>query len=161
MVMQKTSFTTKVLDVISEAFVSLGEIPRRYTCEGVNISPPLFISGIPHHTVSLVLIVEDPDAPGGTWTHWVMWNIPPVRYIGEGEAPGIQGINDFGVTVYGGPCPPSGSHHYHFKVYALNRLLDLPEGSDRKIVELAMDKHILAYGELIGRYTKTRHHSFA
>ncbi|MCU0397299.1 MAG: YbhB/YbcL family Raf kinase inhibitor-like protein [Cyclobacteriaceae bacterium] len=152
---------TRILKISSEAFTSMGEIPRKYTCEGINISPPLAISGYPEETRSLVLIVEDPDAPGGTWTHWVMWNIPPVHEIREGEAPGVQGKNDFGVDVYGGPCPPSGSHHYHFKLYALNCMLDLPEGSSKREVEHVMEKYVLAYGELIGRYKKTKHHSFA
>jgi hypothetical protein len=151
---------TRILKISSEAFPSMGEILRKYTCEGINISPPLAISGYPEETRSLVLIVEDPDAPGGTWTHWVMWNIPPVQ-IREGEAPGVQGKNDFGFDVYGGPCPPSGSHHYHFKLYALNCMLDLPEGSSKREVEHAMEKYVLAYGELIGRYKKTKHHSFA
>ncbi|MCU0356401.1 MAG: YbhB/YbcL family Raf kinase inhibitor-like protein [Cyclobacteriaceae bacterium] len=149
------------LRLSSEAFPNLGEIPRKYTCEGINISPPLHVEGFPSGTKSLVLVVEDPDAPAGTWIHWLMWNIPPVHDLHEGDASGVQGLNDFGVTVYGGPCPPSGSHHYHFKVYALDTVLELPEGSTRQELEWAMDKHIVAYGELIGRYKRTRHHSFA
>jgi Raf kinase inhibitor-like YbhB/YbcL family protein len=144
----------KLLILRSKAFENNCEIPRKYTCEGVNVNPPLQIDGIPAKAKSLVLIVDDPDAPGGTWVHWVVWNIPPTHQINEDEVPGVQGINDFGVNLYGGPCPPSGTHNYHFRVYALNALLDLPEGSSRHDVELAMDNHIIGYGELVGVYHK-------
>jgi Raf kinase inhibitor-like YbhB/YbcL family protein len=151
----------KYLHITSPAFDTQGEMPRKYTCEGINVSPPLYITGIPRGTRSLAIIVEDPDAPMGTWTHWVVWNILPTHVIHEGEVPGVQGVNDFGVNLYGGPCPPSGTHHYHFKVYALDKLLNLSQSSTKLQLEFAMDNHILAYGELVGRYKKNKHHTFA
>jgi Raf kinase inhibitor-like YbhB/YbcL family protein len=146
----------KVLTVTSESFASKTVIPRKFTCEGEDVNPPLDIGGIPEETKSIVLIVEDPDAPSGTWLHWLVWNIPVTHHIHENEIPGDQGLNDFGRNIYGGPCPPSGTHRYFFKIYALDDLLDLPEGSLRKDVEDAMLDHIVAYGELEGRYKRTR-----
>jgi Raf kinase inhibitor-like YbhB/YbcL family protein len=151
----------KLLTVTSSAFKVNGEIPPKYTCNGINVSPPLEIKNIPGSAKSLALLVEDPDAPRGTWVHWVMWNIPPSLTIREGAVPGVQGVNDFGVNLYGGPCPPSGTHHYHFKVYALDTLLNLPEGSTKNDLEYALDNHILAYGELVGCYTTNRHPMFS
>jgi Raf kinase inhibitor-like YbhB/YbcL family protein len=148
------------LHVTSPAFDAQGEMPRKYSCEGINVSPSLEIKGIPMGTGSLAIVVEDPDAPSGTWTHWVVWNIPPTPIIHEAEVPGVQGVNDFGVNLYGGPCPPSGTHHYHFKVYALDKMLDLPPAANKLQLEFAMDNHILAYGELVGRYKKARHLAF-
>ena len=146
----------KVLSLSSKAFHEGGIIPEKYTCEGKNINPPLDITGIPEKAVSLALIVEDPDAPGGTFTHWVVWNIPITHCISEDDVPGIQGANDFGKNNYGGPCPPSGTHRYFFKIYALNTLLNLPEGSRKEHVEDAVRDHILAYGELVGLYKKIK-----
>ena len=145
----------KLLSISSRAFSPKGFIPKKYTCEGDNISPPLDISGIPHQAKSLVLIVDDPDAPGGTFIHWMSWNIPITHHIDEGETPGDQGKNDFGNMGYGGPCPPSGIHRYFFKVYALGDLIDLDPNSEKVQVEEAIAEHILAYGELMGRYTKS------
>lgn len=142
----------KVLTVSSKVFEMDSEIPGKYTCEGANVNPPIDIQDIPQEAKSLVLMVEDPDTPGGSWLHWLVWNIPPTRHIRESTIPGVQGVNDFGVNIYGGPCPPSGTHHYHFKVYALDTVLDLAEGSTRSEVELAMDNHILAFGSLVGLY---------
>ncbi len=156
-----THTENKYLHISSRAFNARGEMPRKYTCEGINVSPPLEIKGIPRDTRSLAIVVEDPDAPRGTWTHWVVWNIPPTHVLLEGDVPGVQGVNDFGVKVYGGPCPPAGTHHYHFKVYALDTLLNIPPDSTRFQLEFAMDNHLLAYGELVGRYRKSRHHTFA
>lgn len=147
----------KVLQIASTAFTANGNIPRMYTCEGEDINPPLDIQEIPSGAHSLAVIMEDPDAPGGTFLHWLVWNIPITHHINENEVPGEQGLNDFGRNSYGGPCPPSGTHRYIFKVYALDDLIDLPEGSLRKDVENEMRKHILAYGELTGVYRKTRH----
>jgi len=147
----------KALHVTSKAFKNNGEMPVRYTCEGININPPIEIQEIPDHAKSLVLMVEDPDAPGGSWLHWLLWNIPPVTLIREDSIPGVQGVDDFGVNLYGGPCPPTGTHRYHFKIYVLDTLLNLPEGSTRKEVELAMDNHILAFGEVIGLYHLHKH----
>jgi Raf kinase inhibitor-like YbhB/YbcL family protein len=155
--MQKTGEKTdcKVLAVTSKAFKDKKVIPRKYTCEGEDKNPPLDIDGIPEEARSLALIVEDPDAPSGVWLHWLVWNIPVIHHIHENEIPGDQGVNDFGHNTYGGPCPPSGTHRYLFKVYALDDLLDLPEGSTRKDVGEAMRDHIVAVGELAGLYTKT------
>lgn len=144
----------KVLDLTSSAFRNGQTIPRKYTCEGDDVNPPLDIGGIPEEAKSLALIVEDPDAPMGTWVHWLVWNIPVIHCIRENEIPGDQGLNDFGRNTYGGPCPPSGTHRYLFKIYALDDLLDLPEGSLRRDIEEAMSDHILAFGELEGRYKK-------
>lgn len=146
----------KVLHVTSKAFKENAMIPRKYTCEGENINPPLDIDAIPKNTKSLALIVEDPDALGGTWLHWLVWNIPVTHHLEEGKIPGEQGMNDFGHYMYGGPCPPSGTHHYFFKIYALDALLDLHEGASRKEVEAAMRDHIIAYGEQTGLYKKTK-----
>ena len=144
----------KVLNVTSRAFGSGGQIPRKHTCEGDNVNPPLDIGPIPGEAKSLALIVEDPDAPLGTWVHWVVWNIPVTHHIHENEIPGDQGVNDFDRNTYGGPCPPSGTHRYQFKIYSLDDLLDLPEGSLKADVENAMRDHIVAFGELEGKYKK-------
>src|ERR1051326_390288 len=117
--------TTK-LTIGSTAFVSNGFIPEKYTCDGQNINPPIAIKNIPSGTKSLAVIVEDPDAPGGTFVHWIIWNLKPQETIfEESSANGIEGKNSFGYKKYDGPCPPSGTHHYHFKVYALDTLLSL------------------------------------
>ena len=146
----------KALRISSPAFKPDGNIPSRYTCEGEDINPPLDIKQIPAEAKSMVLIIEDPDAPMGTWLHWLVWNIPIVHYINENDVPGDQGLNDFGKIEYGGPCPPDGMHRYYFNVYALDDLLDLPEGSSRRDVEAAMQNHIIAYGQLMGVYKKSR-----
>jgi len=146
----------KALAVISPAFSAMGVIPSKYTCEGANVNPPLEIGQVPEETRSLVLIVEDPDAPAGTWLHWLVWNIPVTHSIREDEVPGEQGMNDFGKRAYGGPCPPSGTHRYHFKVYALDDLLQLPSGTRRPAVEAAMRDHIVGFGEAIGLYKRTK-----
>ena len=114
-----------VLQISSPAFSHLGSIPAKYACDGENISPPLIIQNIPDGCRSLVIIVEDPDAPAHTWVHWLAWNIPPVNQIEAGKRMGKEGLNDFGRSGYGGPCPPSGVHHYHFTVYALDDMLSL------------------------------------
>lgn len=146
----------KVLSVSSKVFHDNGSIPRRYTCEGENINPPLDIAAIPKEAKSLVLIVEDRDAPSGNWLHWLVWNIPITHHIHQDEVPGDQGLNDFGQNMYGGPCPPSGTHRYFFKMYALDTLLDLPEGSKRSDLEGAMRDHVIAFGELTGIYKRAR-----
>lgn len=143
------------LQITSPAFEVNGEIPTKYTCDGADINPPLHIEGIPKETQSLVLIMDDPDAPGGTWDHWIVWNIPPVDTIEEDSVPGTEGLNDFRRQAYGGPCPPSGTHRYFFKVYALDTTLDLPPTATKADVEQAMEGHILAQGELIGRYSRS------
>lgn len=145
---------TNGLEVRSLAFSHNGHIPPQYTCEGEDINPPLEISNIPQGTQTLALIVEDPDAPHGTYDHWLAWNMAPNKAIAEHSNPGISGTNSFGNTGYGGPCPPSGSHRYFFKAYALDTQLDIPAGSDKKTLQEAMKGHILAEGELMGHYQK-------
>lgn len=144
---------TSVLMITSDAFTHNASIPAKYTCDGENINPPLRIENIPSTAKSLVLIVEDPDAPAEGWDHWVVWNIPPLGLIKENEIPGIEGINSFNKHGYGGPCPPPGApHHYHFSVYALDRMLQLDPGAGSGKVKDAMEGSILAHGELTGLY---------
>lgn len=142
------------LTVTSPAFKDKERIPAKYTCEGENINPPIQVTDIPAGTKSFVLIIEDPDAPGATFDHWVMWNIPPDGSIQENSAPGVQGSNSSGQNSYKGPCPPSGTHRYFFKIYALDTVLDLSPGSDKKAVEKAMKDHVLSDGSLLGLYEK-------
>jgi Raf kinase inhibitor-like YbhB/YbcL family protein len=137
-------------------------IPSKYTCDGTNISPPLAWKNVPGGTKSFVLIADDPDAPAGVWVHWVCYDLPPtVLTLPEGLPPtdtvqqgGKQGKNDFGNIGYGGPCPPSGTHRYFFKIYALDRMLGLPAGKTKKDIERTMKDHILAQGELMGTYSR-------
>lgn len=144
----------KLLIITSRAFSPNGDIPKKYTCEGENSNPPLDISGTPDEARSLVLIVDDPDAPGKTFVHWVVWNIPITHHIDEDTVPGEQGLNDFGDVSYGGPCPPIGKHRYYFKVYALDDLLDLEAGATKQQVEQAMAGHIIGFGEFMGHYKR-------
>ena len=130
-------------------------IPKKYTCQGEDMSPPLKIEGIPQGTKSLALIIDDPDAPMGTWVHWVVFDIPMTGEIAENSIPGKQGHNDFGKNDYGGPCPPSGTHRYFHKIYALDTVLNLKEGITKKALEKAMEGHILDQAELVGLYKKT------
>jgi Raf kinase inhibitor-like YbhB/YbcL family protein len=130
-------------------------ISVRFTCQGLDISPRLEFVNIPERTRSFVLIVHDPDAPSGDWTHWLVFNIPANKLeIGEGEVPGIEGVNDFGRTRWGGPCPPQGTHRYFFELYALDVLLPLSEGVTRREVEAGMKEHILGKADLEGLYEK-------
>lgn len=131
-------------------------IPSKFTCEGEDINPPLIIEDIPQGTQSLALVVDDPDALGATFVHWVVWNIPLVSRIEAGSVPGNQGVNDFGRKNYGGPCPPSGTHRYFFKIYALDIKLTLPEEVNKESLEKAMQGHILDKTQLIGLYRKKR-----
>lgn len=144
----------KELKITSPAFANKGLIPAKYTCDGEDVNPPLSIEGIPEGTQSLALIVDDPDAPMGTWDHWTLWNILPLEKIEENNAPGVEGLNDFNKHSYGGPCPPSGTHRYFFKVYALDTKLNLKPNSRKKDLEKAMKEHILARGEIIGLYKR-------
>jgi len=144
----------KELTITSPAFERNKLIPSKYTCDGDDVNPPLNIKGTPEETKSLVLIVDDPDAPMGTWDHWIVWNIPPTNKIEENSVPGTEGLNNFRRHSYGGPCPPSGTHRYFFKVYALDTKLDLNPNSRKKDVEKAMKDHILAKGELVGLYSR-------
>lgn len=145
---------SKTLTIKSPAFENNGSIPSKYTCDGSNINPAITIDEIPTETVSLALVLDDPDAPNGTFDHWVMWNIPPTQMIEENSNPGSEGKNGMKENKYIGPCPPKGTHHYHFKVYALDTKLDLEDNTDKKVLEKAMEGHILANGELIGLYKK-------
>lgn len=142
------------LQITSPAFENKGLISSKYTCDGDDVNPPLKIEGIPENTESLVLIVDDPDAPIGTWDHWIVWNIAPTEKIEEDSVPGVEGLNDFRRNSYGGPCPPSGKHRYFFKVYALDTKLDLKPKSRKKDVERAMKGHTIAQGEIIGLYRR-------
>ena len=131
------------MKLTSSVFKHKEKIPTKYTCDGDDVSPPLKIEEAPEGTKSFALIVDDPDAPVGTWVHWVVWNIPAdTKDIAENTAPGTEGLNDFGKTPYGGPCPPSGTHRYFFKLYALDTELDLTDAK-KKDLEKAMDGHIL------------------
>lgn len=150
--MEEVIITT--LTIASPVFSHNGFIPVKYTCDGKNVSPPLTINDIPKGTKSLVLIVDDPDAPIGTWDHWVVWNIPPQNRIPENSVPGTEGINSFLQHNYGGPCPPSGTHRYFFKVYALDTTLDLDRKAKKREVEKAMGNHVLAKGEIVGLYKR-------
>lgn len=146
------------LKITSPAFAHKTAIPERYTCNGRDINPPLHIDAVPGAAKSLALIVDDPDAPGGIWVHWVAWNIPPqTREIKENSPPAagaVQGLSDWKRNRYGGPCPPSGTHRYFFKLYALDTTLNLAPASSKADLEQAMQGHILAKGELIGIYRR-------
>ncbi|MFH1133687.1 MAG: YbhB/YbcL family Raf kinase inhibitor-like protein [Nanoarchaeota archaeon] len=138
----------------STAFQPNQTIPAKYTCDGQGISPPLSVSGIPPATKAFALVVEDPDAPMGIFTHWVAWNIPVRPQIGEDADFTYQGKNSFGDIGYGGPCPPNGKHRYVFKLFALDAQLSLYPSADRKQLESAMEGHILAQAELVGVYSR-------
>lgn len=144
------------ISVTTPAFQAGGDVAAKFTCNGANVNPELRINGVPSEAKSLVLIVDDPDAPRGLFTHWIVWNIDPkATGIGENSAPagGIQGTNDFGKRNYGGPCPPSGTHRYFFKIYALDTKLDLKPSARRAELDAAMRGHTLAQGELMARYS--------
>ena len=151
------------MQVSSTAFAEGEAIPAKYTCDEKNVSPPLKWSGIPAGTKSLALLADDPDAPAGTWVHWVLYDLPAsVTQLPE-DLPkgqhtpggGKQGLNDFKHLGYGGPCPPSGKpHRYFFKLYALDAILDLKPGASKKNVEHAMEKHTLAQAQLMGTYER-------
>jgi len=149
-----TGIKQDTLTVTSPAFEPNGMIPAKYTCQGENVNPAIRVTNIPEGTKSLTLIVDDPDAPGSVFDHWIVWNIEPKELITENSRSGTEGKNHYGILHYKGPCPPSGTHRYFFKVYALDQLLDLKEGANKNAVEKAMGKHILATGELIGTYQK-------
>ena len=149
------SFTVR-----STAFAEGGTIPKKYTCDGADVSPDLTWSGAPGGTQSLALVADDPDAPVGTWTHWISWNIPSGHGLAEDTAKtetlsdGMrQGRNDFRRIGYGGPCPPPGKpHRYFFKLYALDSKLEVKAGGSRGELESAMKGHVLGQAQLMGRY---------
>ena len=143
--------------ISSPAFDNDQSIPPRFTADGVDLSPELRIDGVPEGTKSLALIMDDPDAPMGTWVHWVLWNIPPdAALIAEGAEPegSAGGRNGWGRTGYGGPAPPSGTHRYFFKLYALDAVLDLPPTADKAALERAMEGHLLGTAQLMGTYAR-------
>jgi len=145
------------VELISTAFAPGGRIPRRHTCEGEDVSPPLTWSGLPEDTRSLALIVDDPDAPVGTFTHWLAWGIEPDRTgLGEGERPPREGRNDFGAPGYRGPCPPPGHgpHRYVFRLLALGAQLDLAPGAGRRDLERALEGRVLGEAQLVGVYER-------
>ena len=129
-------------------------IPKKFSCKGDNINPTLIVEDIPAGTKSLALIVDDPDAPGGTWVHWVVFDIPVVTRIEEDSIPGKQGLNDYSVSDYRGPCPPSGTHRYFFTLYALDTELALGGRVDKEVLEEAMRGHIVDKAELVGKYKR-------
>jgi Raf kinase inhibitor-like YbhB/YbcL family protein len=143
----------KELTIKSSAFQPNTPIPKKYSCDGEGINPPLTIEGAPKEAKSYALIVDDPDAPGGTFDHWVVWNIPSATIkILEHSVPGTEGLNGMRKPGYTGPCPPSGTHRYFFKVYALDTQLSLGAKTTKRELEKAMQGHIVAKGELIGLY---------
>lgn len=147
------------LKISSRAFSHMGMIPRKHTCDGEDVIPPLAFEGMPERTKSLALIMDDPDAPVGLWVHWVLWNIPPEASGIEEDAvpPGaLQGKNSWGRNDYGGPCPPSGTHRYFFKLFALDSMIELAEGSTKEQLEKAMSGHILGKTEIVGIYRRSR-----
>jgi hypothetical protein len=148
---------TQSLVFKSSTFDDGKRMPSKYTCDGENVNPPFAIGGVAAEAKSLILIMDDPDAPFGTWDHWITFNLPPqTRTIEEGKEPeGISGKGTAGNTTYSGPCPPSGIHRYFFKLYALDTVLSLKEGSTKKEVEQAMEGHVLQKATLIGLYARS------
>lgn len=152
------------IKITSSAFGNGEAIPVRYTCDGENVSPPLKWSNVPQGTKSFAIVNDDPDAPMGTWVHWVIYNIPanvtelaeriqPLQKLNNGA---LQGKNSWGKIGYGGPCPPSGTHRYFFKIYALDKTLDLKPGASKEEVLKAIKGHILAEGQLYGKYSRQK-----
>jgi Raf kinase inhibitor-like YbhB/YbcL family protein len=159
-----TQSQAAVIEVTSPGFGEGQMIPPDNTCDGRDFSPELQWAAVPDGTRSLALIMDDPDAPSGTFVHWVLYNLPIDRHELTEDMPhdeilpsgARQGINDFGRIGYGGPCPPSGTHRYYFTLYALDTELDLPPGASKARLLEAMGNHILAKGRLMGRYTRQR-----
>lgn len=159
---QSGSKADRTIEMTSTAFQQGGMIPKQYTCSGKNISPPLAWSGVPQDAKSIALIVDDPDAPGRTYVHWVVFNMPPARRgLPENVRPGktIPGGGQQGVTTgrkngYLGPCPPSGTHRYFFKLYVLDTMLDLKSGSSKNELLKAIEGHVINRGQLMGTYKK-------
>jgi Raf kinase inhibitor-like YbhB/YbcL family protein len=142
------------LTIVSPDFANEGRIPVKFTCDGEDVNPTLIVNGAPEGTRSLALIVEDPDAALTTFTQWIVWNIPPTETIGENTVPGTQGMNTLGKNPYRGPCPVTGTQRYVFRVYALDRMLNLKSNAGRSALEEAMEGHVLATGELVGEYDR-------
>ncbi len=150
------------IKITSSAFAESGMIPPKYTCDGQDVSPPLRWGSVPEGTRSIALICDDPDAPMGTFVHWVLYNLPAeARELPEGVPVqetlpngARQGTSDFGTTGYGGPCPPGGTHRYFFKIYALDAPVELSAGATKAELLGAMEGHILAQGQLMGKYRR-------
>jgi Raf kinase inhibitor-like YbhB/YbcL family protein len=151
------------MQLSSSAFSMNGPIPQEFTCDGDERTPPLTISGVPSEAKSLALVMYDPDVPrdirsDGNWDHWLVWNMPPsLTELFAGERPeGVEGTGTGGVVGYQGPCPPDREHRYFFILYALDTMLDLPEGASRAELEDAMKGHVITQAELIGKYERTK-----
>ncbi len=142
------------LIVKSPVFEHNKTIPKKYSCDGQEVNPPITIEATPTATKTLALVIDDPDAPRGTFDHWIVWNIPVTSKIEENSIPGTQGMNSAGQQAYVGMCPPSGTHRYFFKIYALDTKLDLINSANKKDLEKSMLGHILAKGELVGLYRR-------
>jgi len=146
------------MEISSSVFENNAAIPQRYGCAGEGVNPPLAFGGVPKEAQTLALVVDDPDAPGGTFDHWVLWNLTPTTTeLPENWAPEAAvsvGANGAGKDSWYPPCPPSGTHHYHFKLYALDAKLELAARSDKAALEKAMDGHLVAQAELVGTYSK-------
>ena len=160
---QKAPEGPMTLSLTSPAFAANGPIPAVHTCDGRDLSPPLAWSGVPPAAKSLALVVDDPDAPRGTWVHWVVYNLPPsaaglAEGAGSGALPAgaLGGVNDFKRASYDGPCPPSGRHRYFHKLYALDIVVEGMDGPTASELERAMQGHVLARGELVGTYERAR-----
>ena len=161
----KTGTTNKLeFKLFSDSFKDGEDIPSKFTCDGINISPSLRWAHPPKDTKSFALIHDDPDAPAGDWVHWIIYNIPPAAREIREDASGkkhlphgaLEGLNDWKRIGYGGPCPPSGTHRYFFKLYALDMSLNAKEGIDEKDLLVAMEGHILGLAELVGKYKRQR-----
>jgi len=150
------SNTKTVMKISSVAFANNGKIPKKYTCDGASVSPPLKISDVPKNTKSLALILDDPDAPSGTFTHWVIWGISPKKtQFAEGEKKGfVEGTMDLGKPGYFGPCPPSGVHRYVFKLFALDSQVDISAKSKKQELVSTMQNHIIQNATLVGKYSR-------
>ena len=143
------------MEISSPAFEHQAPIPEKHSCDGDDVSPRLDIANLPEDTVSLVLIMDDPDAPIGTWDHWIAYDIAPTESIAEGDHEiGTSGTNSWATTGYGGPCPPSGTHRYVFQIYALDIELGMAEGATKAEVIVAMDGHIIEEAQLVGLFSR-------
>jgi Raf kinase inhibitor-like YbhB/YbcL family protein len=155
--MSKDVTNIKGLKISSPAFENNGYMPAKYSCDGMDVNPPLLIENVPTNAKSLALVVDDPDAPTGTWVHWVVWDIHPgTKEIKENSVPkgAGQGLNDFRQHNYKGPCPPPGTHRYFFKLYALDTILNLSQDSTKAGLESAMKGHIIEQAQTIGLYKR-------
>lgn len=153
-----------MMKVTSTAFSEGGMIPKLYTCDGKDVSPPLAWGGVPPETRSIALIADDPDAPRGTWVHWVIYNMPAettslpeaIPHDAEIKSGGTQGTTSFNHVGYGGPCPPGGTHRYYFKLYALDTKLSIAPPVNKEKLLAAMEGHVLASAQLMGKYSRQK-----